>query len=106
MKKILLLFIVIFLQSINAQENYIVRDIDFTGNNTLEDSKLLELMTHYSTSWFSDYIFFNDSFLFSSDIFASDKENIIREYQRNGFIKAQIINVDLKKDEEDKTLEI
>lgn len=105
-KKIIILFLVICIQIIDAQENYIVRDISFIGNKTIGNSELLDQMTHYSTSWFSDYILFKDPFLFSTDIFETDKANIIREYQRNGFINAKILNVNLKKDDEDKTLEI
>ncbi len=105
-KNILIIFIIICLRNVYAQENYTVRDISFIGNKTIEDSELLEQMTHYSTSWFSDNIFFKDPFLFSKDIFERDKVNIIREYQRNGFINAKILNVNLKKDDKDKTLEI
>ena len=42
----------------------------------MSDSELLELMTHYSTSWFSDYILFKDPFLFSNDIFERTKKKL------------------------------
>ena len=94
------------MQSILAQENYVVRDIVFEGNKSIPDSELLGLMTHYSTSWFSDYILFKDPFLFSKDILERDQINIIREYQRNGFINAELNNVKLIRDDEGKTLKI
>ena len=105
-KKILIFFIITCLQSILAQENYEVRDIVFEGNKSITDSELLGLMTHYSTSWFSDYILFKDPFLFSKDILERDQINIIREYQRNGFINAEINNIKLIRDDEGRTLKI
>ena len=89
-----------------AQENYIVRDISFSGNNTIPDNELLDQMTHYSTGWFSDVILFEDPFLFSMDIFEKDKIRIVRHYQRNGFIYAKISEVNLYSDSEGRTVEI
>jgi outer membrane protein insertion porin family len=104
--KILIFFIITCLQSILAQENYIVRDISFIGNKTIPDSELQELITHYSTSWFSDYILFQDPFLFSSDIFDLDKKRIIKYYQRNGFLNVKISQTNLVSDSEKRTLEV
>ena len=89
-----------------SQENYIVRDISFTGNNTIPDGELLDQITHFSTSWFSDVILFEDPYLFSKDIFEKDKTRIIRHYQRNGFLNAKISDIDISSDSDGRTVEI
>ncbi len=103
---ILIFLIVTYSHTIVGQENYIVRDIRIEGNEAIADSELLELMSHYATSWFSEKILFKDPFLFSKDIFERDQINIIQEYQRNGFINAKIRYLTLIKDDEERTLEI
>ena len=105
----LLLFIILYTFSFNyisAQENYIVRDIEFFGNDSISEGNILDQMTHYPTSWFSDVILFEDPFLFSKDIFERDRIRIIEYYQRNGFLNAEITNVNLNADSEGKTVEI
>ena len=87
-----------------AQENYIVRDILFTGNTSLSSEILLEQIQHFPRSWFSDVILFEDPFLFSKDIFEKDKESIIRLYQREGFINTKIESVYFERDDENKTV--
>ena len=89
-----------------AQENYIVRSISFEGNKILTAENLFEQMEHYQTSWFADVILFEDPYLFSSEIFERDKERIIKYYQKESFIYAKIINVNLIKDDNSKTVEI
>ncbi len=108
-KKFKKIFFAIFIliSSVNfAQENYIVRDILFTGNKSLSSEIILEQIQHYPTSWFSDVILFEDPFLFSKDIFEKDKESIKRLYQREGFIDVKIENVSFSKNDDDKSVEI
>lgn len=104
-KIITVIFILISLKTY-AQENYIIRDITFSGNYNLSDDMILEQIQHYPTSWFADVILFEDPFLFSKDIFERDKEWIIRYYQKEGFINAEIKNVIFIRDDDSKTVEI
>ncbi|MDZ7764987.1 MAG: POTRA domain-containing protein [Melioribacteraceae bacterium] len=92
--------------NINAQENYIVRNISFLGNDSLSADNLLEQMEFFETGWFADNLLFEDPFLFSEEIFQKDKIRIIRYYQREGFINANIDDIEFDMDNEDETIDI
>ncbi len=104
--KIFFLILILILTDVYSQENYIVRSISFEGNNTLSADILLEQMEHYGTSWFSDVLLFQDPYLFSRELFNSDKKRIIQHYQREGFIDAEINSVVFNRDDESKTVDI
>jgi outer membrane protein insertion porin family len=102
----LLILIFLSFNSVSAQENFIVRDIKFKGNDVISSAELLSTMEHYARGWFADHLLFEDPFTFSKVIFERDKERIIKHYQREGFINAEIKNVNFIEDNDDKTLEI
>ncbi len=86
----LVLFIaVIYGAQMYAQENYRVREIRFTGNENLSSSTLREQLYMHSTSWLEE-LFGSDSFLFSKQILQDDLKNLVRYYQRKGFLNARL----------------
>ncbi|MBL1213322.1 MAG: outer membrane protein assembly factor BamA [Ignavibacteriae bacterium] len=102
-----LIFLIFFVVNYSfAQENYIVRDITFIGNDTISSDELLARVEHYATGWFADNILFEDPFKFTQVIFERDKERIIKHYQRQGFINAEITDVNFSADDKSETLEI
>jgi outer membrane protein insertion porin family len=90
--------------SIFAQENFEIRKINFSGNQTFSAGELLERMALYGTSSFKKKFFSKDPSLFSVEILDSDIERLIRFYQREGFLKAAIQKTNPDIDREKKTI--
>jgi outer membrane protein insertion porin family len=91
---------------IYPQENYLVRSIDFEGNETLSKSDILENALMYETGWFSETILGDDPYLFSGEVLEDDLIQIKQYYQREGFLNVKIDQPLLLPDNEDKLLEI
>ncbi len=79
-----------------AQENYRVSGVEFVGNDSLSDSRLKEAVSVYGTSAFKSSILGKESFLYSEDAINDDRERLLRFYQRDGFLNAEIENPELK----------
>ncbi|MCP4582235.1 MAG: BamA/TamA family outer membrane protein [candidate division Zixibacteria bacterium] len=101
---------VIFLLAISSvsycQENFTVRGLEFEGNQALSDNQLEAYMSTYATGSFQQTIFRKKPFLFSNDILQSDLSRLLRYYQREGFLYAQIEAADLEKNRQDRTVRI
>ena len=86
-----------------SQENYEVTGVSFEGNKSIESGTLEDAVTLSSTGWFSKNILRNEPFLFNSEILNTDISNIIRFYQREGFLS---VKVDAEKISDDRNKEI
>lgn len=100
----LLIPFIFIIQPLNlyAQENYEVTGISFEGNKTITEETLENTIALSSTGWFAKYILRQEPFLFNSEILESDITNIIRLYQREGFlfvgVKPELITNDENKE--------
>ncbi|MEL7587598.1 MAG: BamA/TamA family outer membrane protein [Prolixibacteraceae bacterium] len=68
-----------------AQDNYEVRQVNFTGNQTLDENFLLEGMALEEVSYFEKLITKKEPSLYSRELVDLDMERLIRIYQREGF---------------------
>lgn len=88
---LLILFIfIIWSLNLYAQENYEVTGISFEGNKTITEEVLENTIALSSTGWFAKYILREEPFLFNSEILESDITNVIRLYQREGFLFVRV----------------
>ena len=93
--KILVLFCLAFLyffsttfkQPVCAQENLIIRRINFNGNNSFSSGKLSDLMTLKGTSRFQQIILRKKPVHFDEKIFQQDIVRIQKFYQSEGFLE-------------------
>ncbi len=95
MRNPVLIFFVIFSSlgtacfQLHAQENYEVRNIKFTGNETLDKDFLLERMAVKEVSWLQKVILNEEPFLYSEELIDLDVERLIRIYQSEGFLHVE-----------------
>lgn len=75
--------------TINAQENYEVRQIKFKGNKTLDEDYLLESMALKEVSYIEKLIFKKEPFLFNRELIDLDMIRLQRIYQSEGFIAVE-----------------
>ncbi len=75
--------------TINAQENYEVRQIKFKGNKTLEEDYLLENMALKEVSYIEKLILKKEPFLFNRELIDLDMIRLQRIYQSEGFIAVE-----------------
>ncbi|MBN1755082.1 outer membrane protein assembly factor BamA [bacterium] len=86
----LLLLHTSYVSPIIAQDNYQLRKLKFTGNESFSSGTLLDQVSLYGTSKFSKLILRRKPFLYSRDILESDLKNLKRFYQREGFLNAKV----------------
>ena len=89
-----------------AQEGAVVRSIVFQGNEAVDSDALRGVMLTYQTTWISEKIFGAEPSLFGEDVFQTDLQNIVAEYQRQGFLGVQIDTAIVMPDEEGKTVSL
>jgi len=82
-----------------AQENYLITDIEFSGNESISSDELLDNMFSTPTNWFERSILGIDPSYYESELFQEDLQNIIRLYQRRGFLKVKIDSTTVLSDE-------
>lgn len=89
---ILIFFISCFLSShiAQAQENFEVRQVNFKGNKTLEKDFLLERMALKEVSWVEKVLTKEEPFLYNEELVTLDIERLIRIYQSEGFLQADV----------------
>lgn len=101
------MFLVLFLRlPLCAQEGAVVRSIDFQGNDAVDSDALRGVMLTYQTGWISEKIFGSEPFLFGEDVFRTDLQNIVAEYQRQGFLGVQIDTALVMLDDEGETVSL
>ena len=76
--------------SLQAQENFEVRQIDFRGNNTLEEDFLLERIALKEVSWLEKTVSKAEPFLYNEELIRLDMERLTRIYQSEGFLQADV----------------
>lgn len=89
----------------NAQENYRVREVRFTGNMALTSSALHEQMYMHATSWLEE-LFGSDPFLFSKQILEDDLASIVQLYQQEGFLNVRLEEPVITADHDGKTVAV
>lgn len=100
------LFIFLILSNfIFSQENYEVTGVSVEGNETIDDETILNTIAFTSTGWFSKYILREEPFLFNSEILSSDISNVVKLYQREGFLLVKV-NAEQITDDENKNIEV
>lgn len=85
------------IQTLHGQENYEIRKISFKGDNTLEESFLLDKMALKEVSWVEKLITKDEPALYSKELINIDLERLKKIYQREGFIdvKASLEPLDI-----------
>jgi outer membrane protein insertion porin family len=73
-------------QSLHGQENYVVRSIDFKGNESLEKDYLLERLAVREVSYIEQLITDKQPFLFNRELVELDIERLKTLYQSEGFL--------------------
>lgn len=107
-KMLLILSAPVFIINTNflySQQNYEVTGVSFEGNNTIETEALTDAVTLSSTGWFSKNILRNEPFLFNSEILNTDITNIVKVYQREGFLFVKVKAEEIT-DDENKEIDI
>ena len=89
-----------------AQEGAIVRSISFEGNESVESDVLRGVMLTYQTAWISQNIFGSEPYLFGKEVFLTDLQNIVAEYQREGFLGVAIDTAIVALDEDGETVSL
>ncbi|MEO0076583.1 MAG: outer membrane protein assembly factor BamA, partial [candidate division WOR-3 bacterium] len=79
---------------IDEGEKVRIKKIEIIGNSALSDKKIKKRMANKEKVWYRKG-------LFSEDKFKQDLDNIIELYKEHGFLDAQIVNYDIKFDEQD-----
>ncbi len=106
----LFLFLILCLMAgtmtLSAQENYEVRKVTFTENNTLSKELLLDKMATKELSWAEKVLTKKEPFMFSSSIVENDLERIVRIYQSEGFINASARLTSLRVNDTRQTVKI
>ncbi|MEE4285366.1 MAG: BamA/TamA family outer membrane protein [Mariniphaga sp.] len=74
---------------VQAQENYEVRKVTFSGNKTLKKDFLLDKMALKEVSWIEKKITKKEPSLYSRELMNLDLERLKRIYQSEGFIHVQ-----------------
>ena len=74
----------------SAQEGSVVRSITFEGNQALSEEDLRAVMLTYETGWSGQKILGNEPYYFSREVFQNDLENLVAEYQHEGYLWARI----------------
>jgi outer membrane protein insertion porin family len=96
MRRKKILVIIIFLLScflsprlLQAQDNYEVRKVTFTGNKTLKKDFLLDKMAIKEVSWLEKKITKKEPVLYNRELMNLDMERLKRIYQSEGFLHVQ-----------------
>lgn len=89
-----------------AQENHAVKDVRFNGNTTFTASELSEQITTHSANKFQRFILRKKPSFYSRDIIEGDVESLIRFYQREGFLDAQIQRPELEINKKKRAVEL
>ncbi|MGC9342534.1 MAG: POTRA domain-containing protein, partial [Bacteroidales bacterium] len=76
----------IIISSVPAQENYIVRGVKFTGNESLGKDYLIENLAIKEVSYFEQLLTSNEPFLYHRDLVQLDVERLKTIYQSEGFL--------------------
>ncbi|MGE5809963.1 MAG: POTRA domain-containing protein, partial [Ignavibacteria bacterium] len=79
--------------------------VSVEGNETIDDETILNTIAFTSTGWFSKYILREEPFLFNSEILSSDISNVVKLYQREGFLLVKV-NAEQITDDENKNIEV
>jgi outer membrane protein insertion porin family len=87
---IILLSLVLVNISLHAQENYEIRKINFTGNDSIDDDLLLDAMVMYPLSYLEKKLTKKEPSLYNEQLLETDLERLTRYYQREGFIDAKV----------------
>ncbi|MBD3223824.1 MAG: outer membrane protein assembly factor BamA [Caldithrix sp.] len=107
-KKNIFIFLVLFaaFSLLSAQEDYVLNDIDFRGNETFSEDVLLEQVAMHGSGLFSKYIMGDEPFNFSEQILESDLERVVRFYQKEGFLYARAEKGEIKLDNADEEIDL
>jgi outer membrane protein insertion porin family len=73
-----------------AQENYEIRRVAFRGNKTLDEEFLLERMALKEVRWIEKVFTNNEPVLYSEELLEIDLERLVRIYQSEGFLQADV----------------
>jgi len=86
-----------------AQEGTVVRSIKFEGNQALTEDELRAVLLTYETGWSGEEIFGSEPYYFSRDVFQTDLENLVAEYQHEGYLWARIDTAIVRADDAGET---
>lgn len=89
-----------------AQENYAIRKIIFSGNDSIPDEQLLDALTIHSTNFIEKKLSKKEASLFSVQLIDGEIERLQRLYQREGFLAATISYQTIEQDEKKQKLNI
>ncbi|MCA1761010.1 MAG: hypothetical protein LC658_14685, partial [Bacteroidales bacterium] len=103
---IFLLSCLLSLRLLQAQENYEVRKVTFTGNKTLKKDFLLDKMAIKEVSWLEKKFTKKEPVLYSGELMNLDLERLKRIYQSEGFINVQTALQPLAVNEKKQTVKI
>ena len=80
-----------------------LREIDFTGNESLDDDDLRRVMQTKQWSWWMSPIshFWDKSGLYAEPIFYQDLDKVTRLYMDNGFIRVSLDDPDVRVEDDD-----
>jgi len=73
-----------------AQENRILRKINFTGNKHFPDYRLKDEVTIESTYWIKEKIFGKEPIYYNRELYNEDVQRLRIFYQKQGYLNVQI----------------
>lgn len=111
MQRHLIFFSIIFLllilsKNVFAQENYEIRKINFIGNDSIEDDRLLDAMVMYPLSHLEKKLTKKEPSLYNKELLETDLERLTRYYQREGFIDVNVELAEVKKNDKKKKVDL
>ena len=107
-----LIFLAFFLTAfafdnrVRAQENYEIREINFVGNDSIEDDALLDPMVMYPLSYLEKKLTKKEPSLYNRELLETDLERLTRYYQREGFIDVHVELEEIKKKDKKKKVDL
>ncbi len=103
---IFLLFIFCFFSVGYSQDNYIVKNVKFSGNESLSAGELKQLISLRPRGWFNRLLGQGTKVRYSRELLNSDLTIIKDYYQRRGFLNAEAKLGQLKTNDEKETVKI
>ena len=102
----LLLFLLTGNLNLTAQENYEIRKVSFRGNKSLDKEFLLEKMALNEVSWLEKVFTKKEPILYSREFVELDLQRLLRIYQSEGFLQADVSLLPPKLNEKNQTIRV
>lgn len=92
--------------NLQAQENYAIKRVNFSGNKTLDKSFLLDKMAVDEVSFLQKYLTEEEHTLYSKELMELDIQRLKKTYQSEGFVNANVQLDTLKINDKKKSVKI